>query len=265
MAKVVRSLEEKEATVKVIKEACIDSYMDNGYDIVSDNMNLNPKEVAWFENKIAEFNERCSDYNYTLEFKDFFISVDECIRRDSMRQNPIGARVIRDTWKRYRDTIVGIKIKEHLENELEQDETKPTAAVFDMDGTLCFNTSGRPFFGEGAAEGMISDIPNKNVVKIAKALKLTGVKIVILTGRTENENERNATRQWLDNHGIDADCVFMRHVGDMSHAVVSKTNIMRDEVLPRYNVMAVFEDNSKNVKAYRDMGLTVMQVNEGEF
>ena len=27
-----------------------------------------------------------------------------------------------------------------------------------MDATLCLNTSGRPYYGEGAAEGMLDDV-----------------------------------------------------------------------------------------------------------
>ena len=43
---------------------------------------------------------------YTLEFKNFFdVSLEECIERDSKRENPIGEKVITETYNKYKDTI----------------------------------------------------------------------------------------------------------------------------------------------------------------
>ena len=58
-------------------------------------MNLNPKEVKWWEDIIKVANS-ITEFEYELEFKDFFVSVDECIRRDAMREQPMGAKVIKD-------------------------------------------------------------------------------------------------------------------------------------------------------------------------
>lgn len=50
-----------------------------GYDIIIDNMNLNPKEIEFFENIVESWNNprgMISDLvreTYTIEFKDFFI------------------------------------------------------------------------------------------------------------------------------------------------------------------------------------------------
>lgn len=46
----------------------------------------------------------------TLEFKDFFdVSLEECIERDSKRENPIGEKVITETYDKYKDIINIIK------------------------------------------------------------------------------------------------------------------------------------------------------------
>ena len=47
--------------------------------------------------------------SYTIEFKDFFIPLQECIDRDSKRPNPIGEEVIRKTYEKYKDIIEGGK------------------------------------------------------------------------------------------------------------------------------------------------------------
>ena len=87
------------------------------YDIVIDNMNLNPKEVEFYKTFIETHNQIVNkldketklsfkdDYKYKLEFKDFFIPLQECIDRDSKRPNPIGEEVIRKTYEKYKDII----------------------------------------------------------------------------------------------------------------------------------------------------------------
>ena len=68
-----------------------------GYDIVIDNMNLNPKNWKEYEDIIRRHNAMSgSKIHYTLEFKDFFDTpLEECIKRDSLRTNPIGEKTIK--------------------------------------------------------------------------------------------------------------------------------------------------------------------------
>lgn len=42
---------------------------------------------------------------YILEFKDFFIPLQDCIERDSKRPNPIGEEAIRKTYEKYKDIL----------------------------------------------------------------------------------------------------------------------------------------------------------------
>ena len=70
--------------------------MEKGYNIVVDNMNLNPKTCAELEKMVKDFNENYTyDWKYEVEYKDFWTPVDECIRRDAKREHPIGEKVIR--------------------------------------------------------------------------------------------------------------------------------------------------------------------------
>lgn len=88
----------------------------HGYDIVVDNMNLNPKEVKFWQNLVNFHNQNitnpdifqpdCLQWEYEIEFKDFFdVSLEECIHRDSLRENPIGEEVIRNTYNKYKNLI----------------------------------------------------------------------------------------------------------------------------------------------------------------
>lgn len=85
-----------------------------GYDIVIDNMNLSPKHWKFVQNQICNFNNEIACRNleksYILEFRDFLdISLEECIKRDSKRENPIGKEVITETYNKYKNVIEKIK------------------------------------------------------------------------------------------------------------------------------------------------------------
>lgn len=98
---------EREALVSIVMSDFIYYAMTLGYDIVIDNMNLNKKYWDFIQDQINSLNKR-----YTLEFKDFFdVSLEECIERDSKRENPIGEKVITETYNKYKDIIKKLKVK----------------------------------------------------------------------------------------------------------------------------------------------------------
>ena len=95
----------REHLVRRIKVALILEAMETGYDIIVDNMNLNPKEVEWYEAIVRDFKTRRVSSEYTIEFKDFKTPLEECLRRDSLRSNPIGFEVIKNTYNRYKKSF----------------------------------------------------------------------------------------------------------------------------------------------------------------
>lgn len=100
----------REPLVTDMKKQFLKYTMIHNYDIVIDNMNLNPKEVDFFKEVIKEHNSwighpECLKtlQEYILEFKDFKTPLEVCIERDKKRENPIGVGVIIATYKRYRN------------------------------------------------------------------------------------------------------------------------------------------------------------------
>lgn len=253
----------REHIVTYMKQAFIKSAMANGYNIVIDNMNLNPKEVAWYQTMVASDE---SEYIYEIEYKDFFIPVEECIRRDAMREQPMGAKVIKDTWRRYQTFIIKENIKKSLENKVKYVTGLPIAIIVDMDGTLSLNTTGRPFYGDGAAEGMLTDIENGAVVTSVRAM-CDGIdaELIVLTGREDTPEIRKATYDWLDEHYLLPDKLLMRPKGDYSPAQECKRAIYKKYIEGNYNVLAVFDDSQKCVDMWREEGLTCFQPNDGKF
>lgn len=98
----------REPIVDNLKRQFVLSSMFFGHDIVIDNMNLNDREVKFFEDIIEKHNNPegvipdVVQSHYVLEFKDFKTPLEECIERDAKRPNPIGARVITSTYSRYK-------------------------------------------------------------------------------------------------------------------------------------------------------------------
>ena len=253
----------RENLVTTIKMNFLIQATNFGYDIIIDNMNLNPKEIGFYKEFINSYNKGEHDVQYEIEFKDFWTPVDECIRRDKMRPNPIGEEVIKQTWKRYRNFILQEQIKQLKERKLEQDSTKTAAIVVDMDATLCLNITGRPFYGEGAAEGMVNDEPVTEICDMIRTLHRSGeYSLIVLSGREDTPEIREATETWLHNHDLWPTEVLLRSIGDYSKGEICKKKLI-EHVLKSYNVKLIIDDNNRCVKMYRDMGLTVLQPNEG--
>lgn len=259
----------REPLVASVKENIAIDAMVKGYEVIIDNMNLNPKEVKFWQDLVNTHNKYVKDeaavqpadvtkkYEYEIEFKDFFISLEECLRRDATRPNPIGEKVIRETWKRYKHFIQTSEVEKYVNNLRLWDSGKPMCVVIDMDSTVCFNTSKRPWFGDGSTEAMIDDVPNYGVVELIKAQEYP---VVVCTGR--NKDQHNVTKEWLANQGINPIAYYMRENGDYRKGVEVKTELM-NQILDKYNVLVVFEDCEPIVQKYREMGLTVLQPNKG--
>jgi hypothetical protein len=250
----------REDVVSHAKQTIVTYAMGKQYDIVVDNMNLNPKEVQYWTNVVNYYNGYTkTGERYEIEFKDFFIPLEECIRRDAARPNPIGEKVIRDTWKRYKHFIQTTNVERYVNNLVVPDPEKPYCVVVDMDSTLCFNTTKRPWFGEGAAEGMINDVENYGVCETIWALARE-YPIIIATGRDTSQEE--VTKQWLLDHEINISEFYFRTEGDYRKGVEVKREQI-EKILEKYNILAIFEDSEPIVQMYRNMGLTVLQPNKG--
>lgn len=254
----------REKLVTEAKANMITFALITGYDVVVDNMNLNPKEDQWIRTLCSNI-EKDNGIHVSIEYKDFWTPVEECIRRDAMRPNPIGEKVIKETWRRYRIFILTESVKKHVESLKPFSLGLPRAIIVDMDATLCFNTSGRPFYGKGAAEGMLEDVPNSGVCELVKSLYAEDYKVLIVTGREGTEEIVEATKGWLAKWDIEYDEAFFRPKGNYDAGDLCKRDIYEKNIKDKYNISFVLEDNQKCVKMWRELGLTCLQPNDGTF
>ena len=101
----------REKLINDIYDGFLNGAMERGYDIVIDNMNLDEKYIEDIQEDIDWFNanthhDKEVNWRYEMEVKDFFhIPLQVCIDRDAQRENPIGEKVIKRTYYKYRDKI----------------------------------------------------------------------------------------------------------------------------------------------------------------
>lgn len=88
-----------ESIVIKMQLSMVKAALDKGYSVVIDDVsNLNEKTINRLKQTFP---------NTEIQLKDICLltDVNECIRRDALRENPIGEKVIRETYNRYIDVI----------------------------------------------------------------------------------------------------------------------------------------------------------------
>lgn len=142
--------------------------------------------------------------------------------------------------------------------------------IFDIDGTLA-NTDHRNHHLAGEKKkwkewylDQRKDVPYWEIVDIMKMAYDNGIKIVLCTGR--DENNRPGTLAWFEDHGIDFfHELFMRPANDRRDDTIIKKELL-DKIREKgYDPVCVFEDRDRVVKMWRDEGLRCLQVKPGEY
>ena len=160
-------------------------------------------------------------------------------------------------------------------NKPQDQELLIPAYIFDLDGVLANNShrqhflerSGdtKPskqdwldFFAASPTDGVYSD-----TAKLMKTLQASGVKIIIVTGRSEDYE--TMTRDWLEGYGLLPDLLCQRRHLDFRKDWEVKSEIFQTQIQPYYQVLGVFEDRSDCVKMWRGFGLTCYQPREANY
>ncbi|MFF3645471.1 AAA family ATPase [Streptomyces sp. NPDC002564] len=255
----VRGVTEKR--VMAVRDAAVLDLLRRGYDVVCDDTNL-PQRVARDLARLA------AQAGAELHVQDFtHVPLATCLERDSAREAPVGEEAIRDLHLRY---LAGKTSPLPLPEEsptaaptgrpYEPKPDSPKAVMVDIDGTVAQMTGRSPFDETRVHE----DLPNPPVVQVVRALHAAGHRIVFLSGRTEGCRE--ATEAWLTEHvGVPYAGPFMRPVGDSRKDSIVKVELFDAHVRDAYDVVCVLDDRGQVVRAWRSIGLTVLQVAEGNF
>ncbi len=250
-----------ERAVTVAQRATVDALLTAGVTVVCDDTNLRPRVVR----DLAELAARSGAGFAIHDFTD--VPLDECIRRDAGRPagERVGAEVIRTMWQRYlAGRVLPLPVPD-LRPVVRGGRYRPApgtprAVLVDIDGTVALLGERSPY----DMTRVSADAPNRAVVETVRALHAGGYRIVYCSGR--GDDAREATEAWLAmNVGVDYDALYLRRRGDSRPDSVVKAELFEEHVRHAYDLLCVLDDRRQVVRMWRALGLTVFQVDEGEF
>lgn len=150
------------------------------------------------------------------------------------------------------------------------------AYIFDIDGTIVdseprFKRATRPdgkIDWSKAYEGIEDDVVFSWAKDVIHSLTVrSSAALLFLTGRPEKL--RTATIRSLQTQLgellILGSNLLMRPDGCFKQDSIVKREIFMKEIRPYYEVLAVFEDRTRNVEMFRDLGLICLQCAKGDF
>lgn len=222
-----------------------------GFHVIVDDTNLHPKHEQQIRDIVMKHNKLHEKDDALVEIKEFLdVSVEECIKRDLARPNPVGSEVILRMYKQFLAPEPKV---------YEPPKDKPNAIICDIDGTLAHMDGRGPFDWDKVGTDKF-DYWIGNILNLHQAV---GATIILVSGR--DAVCRKETMEWLAKYGVRFTHLFMRHQGDMRKDFVVKEEIFNKHIRYNYAVMFVLDDRNQTVNYWRSEGLKCLQVAEGDF
>jgi predicted kinase len=230
---------DSEKFILQVRDALILMALEAGKHIIVDDTNLASKHEARIRQLIRGKAE--------LIIQDFTdVPLETCIQRDLKRPASVGEKVIRGMYKQFL-----VKTETYNENP-----NLPKAIIVDIDGTLAINKGRSPFEWNRVRE----DGCNQTIKSMVNAY---GEVVIIFSGR--DSVCRQDTIDWLHDNGIAFNQLFMRDEGNNEKDAIVKRRMFEKNVRGKYFVEYVLDDRNQVVEMWRAMGLTCLQVAEGDF
>jgi predicted kinase len=248
-----------EGQVTHIQRMSVEALLARGADVIVDDTNLRTSTVREWALLAARFGATFEVHDLTE------VPLEECIRRDAARpaEVRVGERNIRRMHDRYlagRNLPLPVPYVDADSVVYDPDPSLPPAVLVDIDGTVALIGDRSPYDWQQVG----FDSPNPAVIAAVRAMHAAGNAVVFCTGR--DEEARAETGAWLDLFvGVPYEGLFMRPPGDNRKDAVVKQELFESEIRDHWRVVGVFDDRRQVVRMWRDLGLTVFQVAEGDF
>jgi predicted kinase len=233
----------REKRVIQLRDLLTEYHFAQGYSVIWSDTNLNPVHIR-------RATELADKHQAKLVIQDFTdVPLAECIRRDAIRLNSVGAAAIN---RMYYDYIDRSELPPAIDPNL------PNCYLVDIDGTLAHNISRHPFNWEKVGEDAIDAAVAKLVEQLGREHE-----IIILSGRSSVCQPQ--TIAWLNQHQIKYTSLFMRAANDQRPDEIIKQELYFDNIRDRYNVLGVIDDRPKVCRMWRKLGLSVFQVGNPDY
>lgn len=247
-----------ENKVTRIHRAQIEAALLEGMDVIVADTNIN----RTFRNRLIKF---AHEHGADVELVPFWIKLDEAILRDSRRGDlSVGPDVVRKFYDMLRGSDIDMervtKIPCPRYSDYSHADDRKDAVIVDIDGTLAHMNGRNPYDEARVSEDTFDQTVADTISGLAIFRK---AEIVVVSGRTEAAMQD--TRYWLNRHGFYFDAIYMRQKGDQRPDYVVKNEIYDRDIIPFWNVLAVFDDRDQVVRHLRARGIKVFQVAPGRF
>lgn len=248
-----------EQQIVAARNAVIATLLGQGIDVLCDDTNLQQgmaKDLA----KLAR--DKGAEW-MVHDLSD--VPLDECLRRDALRDAPVGEEPIRRMHQKFLAgrKLAPVELPEPTAATEGETYTPlpdlPPAILVDIDGTVALTNGRSPYDENRVGE----DLPNLPVIAVAKALVAQGHALVFMSGRTDGCRE--ATLLWLRQHFAGECVLFMRAAGDSRKDAIIKRELFDAHVRGQWRIACVLDDRNQVVDMWRAMGLTCLQVAPGNF
>lgn len=133
------------------------------------------------------------------------------------------------------------------------------AIIFDLDGTLCTMNERSPYDWARVGE----DRQNRPITHLARCMFDLNHHIIVLSGR--DAVCRPETTKWLRLNNVRFHELHMRPEGDNRRDSIVKKELYDKHIKGKHNVLFVVDDRDQVVKMWRELGLTCLQVADGDF
>ena len=257
--------DENEKMVLFMRDALVEECISKNRNVIVDDTNFDGRHFK----KMCQIADK---FNKDIVVREMYfpVTLEEALRRNTERiklnTTICPNSVIENMYKRY---VEGKTIKERFyqvffseSSQLKQDPFATPAIICDLDGTVAlFTEEMRSPYDASKCE---DDILNEPVAHIVKTYYEKGHTILFVSGREDKYKE--PTEKFLKKHFPDMSYeLFMRKTSDSRKDTIIKKEIFFDNINGLYNVKFVLDDRNQVVAGWRSIGLTCLQVADGDF
>jgi phosphoglycolate phosphatase-like HAD superfamily hydrolase len=141
------------------------------------------------------------------------------------------------------------------------------AIIVDVDGTIAdhYDEDGIQMREHHDYGQIIHDRPIWSIINLVKILHAEGFDILITTGRMDRPGVRQDTEAWLKQYNVPFEKLIMRKNKDFSRDDEAKEKLYEEHIKDKYEIEFVLDDRTRVVEMWRELGLKVLQVTEGDF